>query len=205
MSGGRPPEPDRWEPWSPAEVAGRLRSCPFMWGAAGGWAIDLWLGRVTRPHSDMDVAASRSALPAIVECFPDLAFYVAEDGRLAPLDAEAAEGAKQLWGLDPAARKWRLDVIFDPGDEARWVYRRDGRIHAPRAAMLGRSGDGIPFLRPEAVLLFKAKAPRPKDEADLEACLPLLPGAARAWLADAAAAAHPDSPWTGRLRPFRTG
>ena len=40
--------------------------------------------------------------------------------------------------------------------------------------MLGRSEGGIPYLRPHAVLLFKAKDPRPKDEFDLAGSLPKL-------------------------------
>ncbi|HET8657705.1 MAG TPA: hypothetical protein VFM55_01750 [Micromonosporaceae bacterium] len=39
----------------------------------------------------------------------------------------------------------------------------------------------MPYLRPEGVLLFKARARRPKDEADLAAVLPELGPAARAW------------------------
>src|SRR4051812_43144367 len=30
-----------------------------MWGVAGGWAIDLFLGRQTRAHADVDVAILR--------------------------------------------------------------------------------------------------------------------------------------------------
>jgi hypothetical protein len=37
-----------------------------------------------------------------------------------------------------------------------------------------RTDSGIPFLRPEFVLLGKAKHCRPKDEADLHAVLPTL-------------------------------
>ncbi len=31
----------------------------------GGWAVDLWVGRVTRPHEDIDVAAWRADYDAI--------------------------------------------------------------------------------------------------------------------------------------------
>ena len=48
-------------------------------------------------------------------------------------------------------------------------------------------------------LLFKAKAPRPKDEADLEAALPLLDATQRTWLRHALNLAEPASPWRSRL------
>ena len=45
-----------------------------------------------------------------------------------------------------------------------------------------------------AKLIYKAKAVRPKDQADFAATVPLLDAAARRWLADALARAHPGPP-----------
>lgn len=41
------------------EVAGVLREFRRPWFVAGGWAIDLFLGRMTRAHEDVDVAIFR--------------------------------------------------------------------------------------------------------------------------------------------------
>lgn len=60
-------------------------------------------------------------------------------------------------------------------------------------------GDGIPYLAPHGALLYKAKAARPKDEADFSACLLHLSPETRAWLADAIARVHPEHPWRARL------
>jgi hypothetical protein len=199
MSVDRAPDSYEWDPWSPAEVAERLDGCPCLWGVAGGWAVDLWLGRRTRPHGDIEIMASRSALAAVLDRFPGLHFYVAQDGGLTRLEEGRAGAARQVWVLDPVAGAWRLDVMLDPGDEVLWVYRRDPRIYAPRALMIGRSQEGIPYMAPEGVLLFKGRAPRPKDEWDLARCLPRLPAAGLEWLRRALATAHPDSPWIGRL------
>jgi hypothetical protein len=48
--------------------------------------------------------------------------------------------------------------------------------------MVRRTSGGIPFVAPHGALLFKAKAARPKDEADLAACLPRMTRAECAWL-----------------------
>lgn len=85
------------------------------------------------------------------------------------------------------------------GDARTWVCRRDATITAPRAQIVETTSDGIPFLRPEAVLLYKAKAARPKDEADLARCLPLMNGEARQRLARALARTHPDHRWRAQL------
>ena len=39
---------DDWAPWTPKEVAERLKDVTVPWYVAGGWAIDLFLGRQTR-------------------------------------------------------------------------------------------------------------------------------------------------------------
>jgi hypothetical protein len=101
--------------------------------------------------------------------------------------------------LDVEADAWRMDVMLEPGDPTTWVYRRDESIRAPRPFMVGRSVEGVPFLEPHGVLLFKAEGTRPKDEADRASCLPRLGGGRRAWLAAALARTQPGHPWLERL------
>jgi len=59
--------------------------------------------------------------------------------------------------------------------------------------------DGIPFGRPEIVLLFKAKHARPKDDGDLAAALPHLGAERRDWLREALELVHPGHRWLGEL------
>jgi hypothetical protein len=97
---------------------------------------------------------------------------------------------------------WRLDVMQEPGDAARWVFRRDERLAAPRDLLARRTASGVPYLAPEAVLLFKAKGARDKDEADFTAAAPDLDTAARAWLIDALERTTPGHPWIARLMAY---
>ena len=128
-------------------------------------------------------------------------FHSVGDGevrRLAPGERPPAE-RHQSWVLDAVANAWRVDVMLEPGDADTWVCRRDESIRAPRAAMIAASGTAIPYLRPEGVLLYKAKATRAKDEADFAAVLPELGASARAWLQTILARVHPDHGWIDRL------
>ena len=93
-------------------------------------------------------------------------------------------------------------LMQEPGDAARWVFRRDERLAAPRDSLARRTASGIPYLAPEAVLLFKAKGGRDKDEADFAAAAPDLGAEARAWLIDALARTAPGHPWIGRLMAY---
>jgi hypothetical protein len=57
----------------------------------------------------------------------------------------------------------------------------------------------IPYLAPEIVLLFKAKAPTEKDEADLAVTLPMLTRHQIEWLQKALEIVHPKQQWTAQL------
>lgn len=58
---------------------------------------------------------------------------------------------------------------------------------------------GVPHLAPEIQLFFKAKRPRPKDEIDFAAVLPLLTAQQRRWLSDALAYSFGAHPWQARF------
>ena len=51
--------------------------------------------------------------------------------------------------------------------------------------------DGVRYLQPEIVLLFKARHLRDKDRADFAGALPLLEEPRRAWLRRALGRVHP--------------
>lgn len=61
--------------------------------------------------------------------------------------------------------------------------------------MVHVSADGIPYLAPEAVLLFKAKYRRDKDETDFARALPKLNAAQRRWLRGCLTQTHPGHAW----------
>jgi hypothetical protein len=173
------------------------------WCVVGGWSIDLFLGQPSREHHDLEIAIQRADLPAIRRHLSGFVFHAVQDGtvqRLAP-DQPGPPQKRQHWVLDESAREWRLDVMVEPGDREWWVYRRDERIRRRREQMVGRTVDGVPYLRPEGALLYKAKSLHPKDESDLAACLPHLEPDAMAWLRDALETVQPGHPWLERLGP----
>jgi hypothetical protein len=188
-----------WEPWQPAELAERLAGVDVLWCVAGGWAIDLFHGAQTRPHGDLEIAVPAARFADVAARLTDLDFHVVRSGTFAAVSADTLRGTHQTWGLDRAAGVWRLDVFREPHNGDTWIYRRDERIRLPYRAVIRRTASNIPCLVPEIALLFKAKAPRPKDEADLRTVLPLLESDQRRWLADALAVTHGDHPWRSIL------
>jgi hypothetical protein len=127
---------------------------------------------------------------------------IAGSGHLWPLGNAAALAAEtQTWVREPATGLFRLDIFREPHDGSTWICRRDTSIRRPYRDVIGVTADGVPFLVPEIVLLFKAKHRRPKDEADFTGTLPLLDPAQRSWLASALAIVHPGHPWLSQCPP----
>jgi hypothetical protein len=92
-----------------------------------------------------------------------------------------------------------LGFLLEQSGKGRWAFRRHPAITRPLHQVGAATAGGVPFVRPEIALLFKAKAPRFKDQRDFDRVLPHLDRAARSWLASALEAAHPGHPWHARL------
>ena len=194
------PPPSAWNPFTPEELSLRLAESGIPWGVVGGWAIDLWLGRETREHEDLEIAIPRRLFPSIRNYFPDLVLFAVGSGlldRLGPAEVHPS-GRHQTWLLDEERKEWRVDIMLEPGDTERWIFRRDESIWRRREEMIDQR-DGVPFLRPEGVLLYKAKALREKDQQDFRNVLPTLDGASRHWLATSLQVIHPGHEWISVL------
>jgi hypothetical protein len=201
-------EPYAWSALSPAEARDLFAAFPRPWWVAGGWAIDLFLGRETRRHGDIDIAILRGDEVALPRLVPGWEICVAHDGRLTPWagDRPLEMPMHQFWVRRDAGGRWSFEVLLEDHDGAgTWRYRRDHRIAAP-IGRLGRvSHDGIPYVAPEVALLYKARSHEvaksviEKSAADFAAALPALNDDARAWLRRALGAAHPGHRWAELL------
>lgn len=193
-----PPDLDAWEPWAPADLAARLAGLDLPWYVAGGWALDLWHGRQTREHEDIEFAIPRAGFDRVRPYLAGLALYAPGDGEVHPLAPDGWPD-RQCWVLDPVANRWRTDIFLEPGDGRTWISHRDDRVRRPWPEVVARTPDGIPYLRPEIVLFYKAKHRRDKDEADFDRALPRLDPAGRHWLAGTLDLVHPGHAWRDRL------
>ncbi|GAA3114638.1 hypothetical protein GCM10010520_68160 [Rhizobium viscosum] len=196
----KPLADDAWNPWHPAELMQRL-DASFCWYVVGGWALDLWHGIETREHEDLEFAVLPEDLDRARALLGELMFFAVDDGRFEPLPAAARppEKVMQFWGADIDEGCWRVDMMLERGTADSWVYKRDPAIGAPRAEMIRTSPGGIPYLAPEAVLLFKARHCREKDEGDFDRAVPKLDTSGRARLRGWLQHCHPGHDWIARL------
>jgi hypothetical protein len=188
-----------WQAWTPSELAPRLAGVQVPWCIAAGWALDLFRGETTREHEDLEIAIPAAGFPAIKAALPDLEWQAAGSGHLFPADHPAFALTHQTWGRSISSGLYRLDVFREPHEAGTWICRRDASIRRPYETLIARSADGIPYLMPEVVLLFKAKSCRPKDMADFLGALPLLTAPSRAWLAQTLQLVHPGHAWLAML------
>jgi hypothetical protein len=191
----------RWSSsWTPGEVAQRLADVAAPWCVAAGWALDLFRGRPTREHGDIEIAIPAAAFPEIRDCFSRYAFDAVSSGRIwenAAPDVLAA--THQTWLRDPLTGNYLLDVFREPHDGETWICRHDETIRLPYSKIIHHTPDGIPYLAPELVLLFKAKHARPKDQADFDGTIPRMTSAQRATLAGLLAHVYPGHRWLANL------
>jgi hypothetical protein len=198
--GGTEVDDPPWDPWHPDEVAQLLAGVAAPWYVAGGWALDLFRGRQTRHHGDLEIGVPAPDFGAIRAALAGYGFWVAGDGRLWPLDSPAFDVMFQTWVSEPATGVFRLDVFREPQRDGAWVCRRDRAIRLPYQQIISRTGDGIPYLVPEIALLFKAKhSDLAKNQDDFDATLPLLDNAALGWLEHALRQVHPGHHWTAAV------
>ncbi len=206
--GGVPLGDPPWEPWHPAQLAQILKGVTAPWYVAAGWAIDLFCGKQTRGHEDLEMG-----LPNTPEAFAEVrralaGFEILVPGGLPPqiwpLDSPAFDIMHQTWVSEtrqeePRGRVFRVDIFREPQRNGLWVCRRDENIVLPYDQIICHDQASIPYLAPQFVLLFKAKHARDKDLADLNSVLPLLSAGQRQWLAATIQRLHPGHEWLGLI------
>lgn len=180
------------------KVAGGYRG---FWCVAGGWAIDLFLGKKSRDHEDLEIVVLREESGAMYDHFRkfspnkiisgDPPEFVAWDGRA--IENEVIQ--LRLAPVSMGSGIVDFDLLLTPSENGQWICRRDESVRLPLEEARGLTKDGIPFLAPEIVLLFKAKRVEEKDQRDFELTAPLLSPKAKRWLAGNLSRIYPGHKW----------
>jgi hypothetical protein len=193
---------DQWRPLAVEEVVGLFAGAPFAWAVAGGYAVELFVGRALRAHADLDIIVFRDEQLQLQHWLAGWQLFAVDPpGTLRPwlTDEYLPFGIHDIWGYRAGAAAWELQMMLTEVDGDEWFSRRSPLIRGRREDLITVYG-GIPCVRVEVQLLYKAKGRRPKDELDFEVCMPLLSVSAKQWLRDNLRLAHPEGhPWIDRL------
>ncbi|MCA9888817.1 MAG: hypothetical protein KC546_10615, partial [Anaerolineae bacterium] len=174
-----------WQPISLEQTVALFDVAPFTWFIAGGYAVELFLGHSIREHDDVDVVVFREDQLAAQSWLIGWQLYAADPpGTLRPWlqDEFLPFGVHDIWGHQDGKQHWEMQLMLAESEHDRWFARFDEGIGGPRDDLF-TIYKGVPCIRIEVQLLYKCRRPRPKDEADFAACLPLLSDDQCQWLA----------------------
>mgnify|MGYP001244004491 CR=1 FL=1 len=199
-----------------ARVADLMSTFRPWWALCGGWAVDAWIGRLTRDHADVDISVFQDDQRAIFEHLADWQL-IAHDPEVDDETSEPWNGRRlalpaHIHARPPDARSslperleaptqagFGLDIQLDERSGPDWVLSREPEV--ARSLNLGArpSGWGVPTAGPEVLLFYKSRDLRPQDESDFLALLPLLTEEQCTWLREAISLVHPGHPWLTQL------
>jgi hypothetical protein len=189
-----------------AQAMSRLRA-PFW--ISGGWAIDLFLGHITREHHDVDVLVLRRDHLMLHDALKEFSLK-----KIVPHpEGESNRGTIVEWPKDERlelpehqVNAYRTNepepafqVMLGESSDSEWIFRRNPDVRMPLKRIGFYPLWGLPYLAPEIVLLFKAKHLEEKDRVDFRNAIPKLNADARRWLRDAIERTHPGHEWLGAL------
>lgn len=183
----------------------------IKWILSGGWAIDVHLNRITRERCDLDISVPYSDRLIGIEFFLKKDWQI--EGKLfdgfktLSKISDYDEGIHYFWSFPKGVefiseyvddrgnrriaynRKTQseldyLEVFLDRIEDGQFIYRRDQRIkRRVDRAILERNG--VRYLAPELVLLFKSKNLSGKNLQDFNTTINSITGEALVWLNDA--------------------
>ncbi|HUF54783.1 MAG TPA: hypothetical protein VMR52_13615 [Dehalococcoidia bacterium] len=195
-----------------ARIVDEMSGFPAQWALGGGWAVDSWLGEVTREHGDVDVivfADDHRALFAHLSNWqlahhpnqPDDGNKLWDGRRLQAPDhlhgrLHRGEEVPEHGALWPE-QGWHLDVQFNEREGDDWVLSKEPLVTLPIDQTTRESTLGAPTIVPEVLLFYKAIDLRRRDRLDFKRLAPHLDDAQRAWLRKAIAAVG--HPWLAEL------
>ena len=193
----------RYECFDPAELRDFMAGFERPWWVVGGWAIEAFTG-VPREHEDIDLSILVCDVPALRQHVGEAwQLWNIADGALRPLidrwpDVQHPES--QIWARRDPTSPWVFDLPLTPDRDGLWTNKKLPDHVAPLEGVTWVADDGIRYLNPEIVLMFKARLARTKDDRDFARAWPLMDELARQWLRETVDQLFPDHVWLDQIR-----
>lgn len=165
------------------------------WFFVGGWAIDLFVGKETRVHQDLEFAIFRKDQIYLKEYLEGWEFKRVIKGEFHSWENEFLELPIHEIHASKVLNGDNIEILLNETKENDWTFRRDLRISCPISSVWSITKTGIPYLKPEIVLLYKAKNTREKDHQDFVTVKDYLEDDQKKWLRDALEIHEPEHIW----------
>lgn len=181
------------------QVSLMLEEFEPCWWLCGGWAIDLFLGRVTRAHKDVDIAIARRDQAALQKYFVSRGWMleIAHDGKLSSwCEGDVIDSPRHtIWCRNAQSVPDFIEVLLNEIDDKSWRFRRDLSIARAGERAFLRGAFDLPILAPEIVLLYKSNDLSAANCWDFSHTWPQLAPDAQKWLCQALQRNNVAHPW----------
>lgn len=169
------------------------------WFICGGWALDLYAGKERREHHDVDVGIFCSDQLELQSHLLGLGWTLSyiknKEGQPWPKGEYLNLPIHEVWAHRSEPH---LEFLLNEREGGEWAYRRDLTIRLPLSKLIYQS-DGLSYLAPEVVLLYKSKHIRNADQKDFEDITPLLSVEQKTWLLNALSQQGVNRSWLSHL------
>lgn len=191
-----------WKPLSLQETLVLLREVGIPWAFAGGYSLELFVGKVYRPHGDIDILVQRKDQLRLQTHLSNWELFRAafEGLKYWEKDEYLETGIQDIWARPNKNSPWKLQIMLFDTEDDQWLYKRNTDIRRNLDETFLESPAGVPYLAPEIQLLYKSIAVRQKDQLDFDQVLPELDNPAKQWLLRCLKKGYPQGhPWIGAL------
>jgi len=151
-----------WNPFSITEVVQLLE--PFTgWFIDGGVSLDLFLGRTTREHDDLDIGVfSTHARTLLTElCKAGYNIYIANKKLAAYQDQHFSPSDYNYWVSDGS--DFKLQVLAYPVESGNVRFRRNDPVCWPIDHFVVHR-NGVPIINPLVSYAFKVTTREPQEK-----------------------------------------
>jgi hypothetical protein len=172
---------ENWKSWSVEKIAQTFAG--LEWILAGGFALELFVGKNYRNHTDIDILLKREDQKELLKYIEKSKIFVAENGKLLSFEEKLFYKfpVQDIWILNEDFSAWCLQIMLYDVEDGFWIYKRNKNIKVEYDCLFWEK-DGIKLIKPEIQLLYKSKSIRPKDEEDFQIVSKKLDENAKKWL-----------------------
>ncbi|MEW9701846.1 hypothetical protein [Paenibacillus sp. SI8] len=181
-------------------IMNEMKDFKYPWFIAGGWAVDLGIGKITREHMDMDICIFRENIQQVLDYFSDweIRVVIPELHELIPC-IDVKDALFPRYCLHLRRGEQFLEILLTDKIDDEVIYRRNDTIRLSVSEFIRNDSINRPYVNPIWQLLFKSKNPREHDEMDFKNYLPYINSEEKNWLRMNINRTEPESKWLTEL------
>lgn len=174
-------------------VMGIMKNFKKPWFIAGGWSIDIALGKVTRDHHDLDISIFREDIKDALRYFDDWVIKVAVPGENRLVDYEQfSDLTLPRYCLHLFRDNDFIEILLTERMEDQVLFRKNKNITMHINDFGLRDCAERPYVNPVWQLMFKCLSPRDKDSEDFYNYLIVMNDQQKLWLSNGIRMMKPD-------------